>query len=80
MGGPPPPPPLPGMGGPPPPPPMMGGPPPPPMMGGFAPPPPVNQLPHGMKEKKKYKVDAQLKRMNWNKVSFCCKFYQINFV
>jgi diaphanous 2 len=73
MGGPPPPPPLPGMGGPPPPPPLPGmGPPPPPGMGG--PPPPFPgaqrppQLPYGMKEKRKYKVDAPMKRINWSKI------------
>jgi hypothetical protein len=76
-GGPPPPP-------PPPPPPFMGGgppppPPPPPFMGGGPPPPPpppggmmftpvVKALPFGMKEKRKYKVDAPLKRINWEKV------------
>lgn len=26
------------------------------------------QLPYGMKEKKKYKVDQPLKRINWNKI------------
>ena len=50
---------------------MMGGPPPPPMMGG--PPPPLmasfsQVLPFGLKEKKKYKVDQPLKKVNWNKV------------
>ncbi|KAJ8298216.1 hypothetical protein KUTeg_024747 [Tegillarca granosa] len=76
----PPPPPLPGMG-PPPPPPLPGGaPPPPPPPGGapmppgapFSPPapsPPVNQLPFGMKPKKKYEVGTTTKRVNWNKVN-----------
>ncbi|CAH1777866.1 unnamed protein product, partial [Owenia fusiformis] len=76
-GGPPPPPPPPGMGGPPPPPPPpgMGGPPPPPMMGmrppGPASPftPPPAQLPHGMKMKKKYAPENQMKRANWNKIN-----------
>ena len=75
MGGPPPPPPM--MGAPPPPPPMMGGPPPPPpMMGGpprmgGPPAPPImisNALPFGLKEKKKYKIEQPLKKVNWNKV------------
>jgi hypothetical protein len=30
--------------------------------------PPSNQLPHGMKPKKKYEPEVQLKRANWNKV------------
>jgi diaphanous 2 len=69
MGGPPPPPPPPGFGGPPPPPPGLGGPPPP--LAGFPTPmaPPANQLPFGMKEKKKYKLDTQLKRANWTKIN-----------
>ena len=49
------------MGGPPPPPPPFGGPMP------FA--PVMNQLPFGMKEKRKYKVDAPLKRINWDKIA-----------
>ncbi|KAL8566717.1 hypothetical protein ACOMHN_050365 [Nucella lapillus] len=74
---PPPPPPFPGGGiPPPPPPPGVGPPPPPPPPGaprppGFPPPPslPVNQLPHGIKEKKKYTVKVPTKRLNWNKVN-----------
>jgi diaphanous 2 len=73
----PPPPPMMGIPPPPPPPPppggMMGGaPPPPPMMGGLPPMPPpmafVNVLPFGMREKKKYKIEQPLKKVNWNKV------------
>jgi hypothetical protein len=71
-GGPPPPP-------PPPPPPFMtvGGPPPPPPPPTFGstmmppPPPPAPlppSLPFGMKEKPKYKIDAPLKKINWEKV------------
>lgn len=78
MGGPPPPP-MPGMGGAPPPPPMGGGPPPPPMFG--MPPPPIpgmvplpgmaqpDVLPHGLKPKKKWEVNAPLKKANWKTVS-----------
>ncbi|GFN88166.1 diaphanous-related formin [Plakobranchus ocellatus] len=74
-GPPPPPPPPPPGGGPPPPPPPPGmGPPPPP--GGGPPPPPggsfspfSNQLPFGMKEKKKYSTNTQTKRLNWNKLN-----------
>uniref|UniRef100_A0A8C6JVX5 Uncharacterized protein n=1 Tax=Melopsittacus undulatus TaxID=13146 RepID=A0A8C6JVX5_MELUD len=79
--GPPPPPPLPGGAGPPPPPPLPGGaPPPPPLpfggppmpppLGGapFAPFPVIPALPHGMKEKKKYKLEVTMKRINWSKI------------
>ncbi|KAI1234920.1 Protein diaphanous 2, partial [Lamprotornis superbus] len=79
--GPPPPPPLPGGGsGPPPPPPLpggaipppppLGGPPMPPPLGGvpFAPFPVIPALPHGMKEKKKYKLEVSMKRINWSKI------------
>uniref|UniRef100_A0A3P9AZ62 Diaphanous related formin 1 n=1 Tax=Maylandia zebra TaxID=106582 RepID=A0A3P9AZ62_9CICH len=76
MPGPPPPPPLPGMPGPPPPggpgipppPPGPGMPPPPPFaMGGWgAPAPPA--LPFGLKPKKEYKPEVQLKRANWSKI------------
>ncbi|NXU95575.1 DIAP2 protein, partial [Xiphorhynchus elegans] len=68
--GPPPPPPLPGGGVPPPPPPPFGGPPMPPPLGGvpFAPFPVVPALPHGMKEKKKYKLEVSMKRINWSKI------------
>uniref|UniRef100_A0A663MQ64 Diaphanous related formin 2 n=1 Tax=Athene cunicularia TaxID=194338 RepID=A0A663MQ64_ATHCN len=67
--GPPPPPPLPG-GAPPPPPPPFGGPPMPPGLGGvpFAPFPVIPALPHGMKEKKKYKLEVSMKRINWSKI------------
>ncbi|KAM4660737.1 protein diaphanous homolog 2 isoform 2-T6 [Amazona ochrocephala] len=78
---PPPPPPLPGGAGPPPPPPLPGGaPPPPPLpfgglpmpppLGGapFAPFPVIPALPHGMKEKKKYKLEVAMKRINWSKI------------
>merc|ERR1719187_222317 len=78
MGGPPPPPPPPGKGagGPPPPPPPGGGPPPPPPMGGPRPPgaPPaqtsaVDVLAKlGMKRKKKWAVEGQIKRTNWKQV------------
>uniref|UniRef100_A0A8C6JUS8 Uncharacterized protein n=1 Tax=Melopsittacus undulatus TaxID=13146 RepID=A0A8C6JUS8_MELUD len=80
--GPPPPPPLPGGAGPPPPPPLPGGaPPPPPLpfggppmpppLGGapFAPFPVIPALPHGMKEKKKYKLEVTMKRINWSKIA-----------
>ncbi|NXQ59904.1 DIAP2 protein, partial [Anthoscopus minutus] len=78
--GPPPPPPLPGGAGPPPPPPLpggavpppppFGGPPMPPPLGGvpFAPFPVMPALPHGMKEKKKYKLEVSMKRINWSKI------------
>ncbi|XP_053894945.1 protein diaphanous homolog 2 isoform X2 [Malaclemys terrapin pileata] len=65
---PPPPPPLPG-GGVPPPPPLFGGPPLPPPLGGIPPPPGAPaSLPYGMKEKKKYKPEVSMKRINWSKV------------
>uniref|UniRef100_A0A674JMU1 Diaphanous related formin 2 n=1 Tax=Terrapene triunguis TaxID=2587831 RepID=A0A674JMU1_9SAUR len=65
---PPPPPPLPG-GGVPPPPPPFGGPPLPPPLGGIPPPPGAPaSLPYGMKEKKKYKPEVSMKRINWSKV------------
>jgi len=78
-GGPPPPPPPPGMGGPPPPPPPGGGPPPPPPMGGPRPPGPPGAPPAqtsavdvlaklGMKRKKKWAVEGQIKRTNWKQV------------
>ncbi|KAG8517546.1 Protein diaphanous-2, partial [Galemys pyrenaicus] len=64
---PPPPPPLPGTGGlPPPPPPLFGGPPPPPGI-----PPPLGvplDLPFGMKQKKIYKPEVSMKRINWSKI------------
>ncbi|NXW29721.1 DIAP1 protein, partial [Phaetusa simplex] len=68
--GPPPPPPLPGGAAPPPPPPPFGGPPMPPPLGGvpFAPFPVIPALPHGMKEKKKYKLEVTMKRINWSKI------------
>ncbi|KAF1417979.1 hypothetical protein FQV24_0014067, partial [Spheniscus mendiculus] len=67
---PPPPPPLPGGAAPPPPPPPFGGPPMPPALGGvpFAPFPVIPALPHGMKEKKKYKLEVTMKRINWSKI------------
>ncbi|CAM4601754.1 unnamed protein product, partial [Lepidochelys olivacea] len=65
---PPPPPPLPG-GSVPPPPPLFGGPPLPPPLGGIPPPPGAPaSLPYGMKEKKKYKLEVSMKRINWSKV------------
>ncbi|XP_053555370.1 LOW QUALITY PROTEIN: protein diaphanous homolog 2 [Bombina bombina] len=71
-GGIPPPPPPPGMGPPgaPPPPPLFGGPPPPPPFGGIrAPPAPVAVvLPYGMRPKKQYKPEVNMKRINWSKV------------
>ncbi|XP_053772867.1 protein diaphanous homolog 2 isoform X3 [Desmodus rotundus] len=69
-GGPPPPPPLPGIaGGIPPPPPLFGGPPPPPPLGGVPPPPGVPiDLPYGMKQKKIYKPEVPMKRINWLKI------------
>ncbi|XP_059535379.1 protein diaphanous homolog 2 isoform X3 [Myotis daubentonii] len=68
IGVPPPPPPLPG-GIPPPPPPLFGGPPPPPPLGGIPPPPgaPID-LPYGMKQKKIYKPEVSMKRINWSKI------------
>ncbi|XP_043925014.1 protein diaphanous homolog 1 [Protopterus annectens] len=74
-GMPPPPPPLPGMGPPPPPPlPGMGLPPPPPMPGMLPPPffggiPVTPALPYGLEAKKNYKLDVQLRRPNWSKIS-----------
>ncbi|KAM6151416.1 protein diaphanous homolog 2 isoform 2-T2 [Rhynchocyon petersi] len=68
---PPPPPPLPGMGGiPPPPPPLLGGPSLPPPLGGLLPPPPGAsvELPYGMKQKKIYKPEVSMKRINWSKI------------
>ncbi|XP_011608876.2 protein diaphanous homolog 1 isoform X2 [Takifugu rubripes] len=75
MSGPPPPPPLPGMGPPPPPPPPgFPGIPPPPPGPGIPPPPPFGMvalpppaLPFGLKPKKDYKPEVQLKRANWSK-------------
>ncbi|XP_021044290.1 protein diaphanous homolog 2 isoform X2 [Mus pahari] len=73
---PPPPPPLPGVVPPPPPPlPGMPGvppPPPPPTLSGVPPPPPPPggpiELPYGMKQKKLYKPDISMKRINWSKI------------
>ncbi|XP_075855496.1 protein diaphanous homolog 2 isoform X2 [Microcebus murinus] len=71
---PPPPPPLPGMTGippppPPPPPPLFGGPPLPPPLGGIPPPPGASfALPYGMKQKKLYKPEVSMKRINWSKI------------
>ncbi|XP_022377316.1 protein diaphanous homolog 2 isoform X1 [Enhydra lutris kenyoni] len=67
---PPPPPPLPGMIGIPPPPPLLGGPPPPfPLGGGIPPFPEVPlDLPYGMKQKKLYKPEVPMKRINWSKI------------
>ncbi|XP_078219693.1 protein diaphanous homolog 2 isoform X5 [Callithrix jacchus] len=67
---PPPPPPLPGMAGIPPPPPLLfGGPPPPPPLGGVPCPPGLSvDLPYGMKQKKIYKPEVSMKRINWSKV------------
>ncbi|XP_048192901.1 protein diaphanous homolog 2 [Perognathus longimembris pacificus] len=69
----PPPPPLPGAG--PPLPPGMPGipPPPPPLFGGPPPPPPPPggmsmNLPYGMKQKKIYKPEVSMKRINWSKI------------
>ncbi|XP_058570625.1 protein diaphanous homolog 2 isoform X2 [Neofelis nebulosa] len=66
---PPPPPPLPGMTGiPPPPPPLFGGAV-PPFPPGIPPPPgaPLD-LPYGMKQKKIYKPEVLMKRINWSKI------------
>ncbi|XP_049500669.1 protein diaphanous homolog 2 isoform X1 [Panthera uncia] len=66
---PPPPPPLPGMTGiPPPPPPLFGGSV-PPFPPGIPPPPgaPLD-LPYGMKQKKIYKPEVPMKRINWSKI------------
>ncbi|XP_004412277.1 PREDICTED: uncharacterized protein LOC101380635 [Odobenus rosmarus divergens] len=70
---PPPPPPLPGMMGippPPPPPPLFGGPPLPLPLGGGIPPFPeaALDLPYGMKQKKIYKPEVPMKRINWSKI------------
>ncbi|XP_030884012.1 protein diaphanous homolog 2 [Leptonychotes weddellii] len=68
---PPPPPPLPGMTGipPPPPPPLFGGPPPLPLGGGIPPfPEAALDLPYGMKQKKMYKPEVPMKRINWSKI------------
>ncbi|XP_003275034.2 protein diaphanous homolog 2 [Nomascus leucogenys] len=69
---PPPPPPLSGMMGipPPPPPPLLfGGPPPPPPLGGVPLPPGISlNLPYGMKQKKMYKPEVSMKRINWSKI------------
>lgn len=74
LGVPPPPPPLPG--GIPPPPPLFGGPPPPPPLGGIPPPPgaPID-LPYGMKQKKIYKPEVSMKRINWSKVILQLEFF-----
>ncbi|XP_076391852.1 diaphanous related formin 1 isoform X2 [Megachile rotundata] len=64
----PPPPPMPGMGGPRPPPPIPGGPMPPPMMFGTPAGPAAQPLPYGLKPKKKWEVDAPLKRANWKAI------------
>lgn len=79
-GAPPPPPPPPGMGPPPPPPPpgaprAPGAPPPP---GFVSPPSSSNKLPYGMKQKKKYELGIQTKRINWNKVRKAARLF--NFV
>uniref|UniRef100_A0A8C4LYN5 Diaphanous related formin 2 n=1 Tax=Equus asinus TaxID=9793 RepID=A0A8C4LYN5_EQUAS len=63
QGPPPPPPPLPGIIGVPTPPPLFGAPPPPP--------PPLGaplDLPYGMKQKKIYKPEVAMKRINWSKI------------
>jgi diaphanous 2 len=54
----------------PPPPPFLGGPPPPPPIGGVLPPPGglSLELPYGMKQKKVYKPEVPMKRINWSKV------------
>ncbi|XP_053437152.1 protein diaphanous homolog 2 isoform X3 [Nycticebus coucang] len=59
---------LPGMTGIPPPP-WFGGPPPPPPFGGLPPPPgALADLPYGMKQKKLYKPEVSMKRINWSKI------------
>ncbi|XP_003799912.1 protein diaphanous homolog 2 isoform X2 [Otolemur garnettii] len=63
----PPPLPLPGMTGIPPPP-WFGGPPPPPPPGGLPPPGAIVDLPYGMKQKKIYKPEVSMKRINWSKI------------
>ncbi|XP_054006199.1 protein diaphanous isoform X1 [Hylaeus anthracinus] len=67
---PPPPPPMPGgqRGPAPPPMPGMGGPAPPPMMPGFTPLGGPQPLPLGLKPKKKWEVEAPLKRANWKAI------------
>nr|XP_013813028.1 PREDICTED: protein diaphanous homolog 2 [Apteryx mantelli mantelli] len=72
---PPPPPPPPLLSGgtapPPPPPPPLFGPPMPASLRGvpaFPPLPVIPALPHGMKEKKKYKPEVSMKRINWSKI------------
>uniref|UniRef100_A0A8C9AUN8 Diaphanous related formin 2 n=1 Tax=Prolemur simus TaxID=1328070 RepID=A0A8C9AUN8_PROSS len=66
---PPPPPPLPGMTGIRLPIPLSGGPPPPPPLGGIPPPPGASfDLPYGMKQKKLYKPEVSMKRINWSKI------------
>ncbi|XP_031231233.1 protein diaphanous homolog 2 [Mastomys coucha] len=70
---PPPPPPLPGMPGIPPPPPpaapLLGVPPPPPPPEGILLPlPGPIELPYGMKQKKLYKPEISMKRINWSKI------------
>uniref|UniRef100_A0A8D2JQW1 Protein diaphanous homolog 2 n=1 Tax=Sciurus vulgaris TaxID=55149 RepID=A0A8D2JQW1_SCIVU len=66
---PPPPPPLSGLGPIPPPPPLFGGPPAPPPLGGIPLPPGVPlDLPYGMKQKKIYKPEVSMKRINWSKI------------
>lgn len=75
---PPPPPPLPGAIPPPPPPPLPNIPPPPPLIGIPPPPPPFGvvplppgaplDLPYGMKQKKIYKPEVSMKRINWSKI------------
>ncbi|KAF7473844.1 Hypothetical predicted protein [Marmota monax] len=70
-GAPPPPPPLSGFEGipPPPPPPLFGGPPAPPPLGGMSSPTGVPlDLPYGMKQKKIYKPEVSMKRINWSKI------------
>ncbi|XP_066571109.1 protein diaphanous homolog 2 isoform X2 [Amia ocellicauda] len=70
---PPPPPPLPcSIPPPPPPPPGLGPPPPPPFPGGPGmpppPPPPAIKLPYGLQQKKTYKPEVVMKRVNWSKI------------
>lgn len=91
-GGPPPPPPPPpppfmAGGGPPPPPPPPppfgmagpGGPPPPPPPAFGAMAPAVKKLPFGLQEKPKYKVEAPLKKLNWDKVRLESFFRDLEF-
>lgn len=65
---PPPPPPLPGIPGVPPPPPLFGGPLAPPPLAGIPPPPAAFALPYGMKQKKLYRPEVSMKRINWSKI------------